>query len=69
MKTVGVYSFETKVVSRGYYVYKETSWSKDRDEEEVRLMLSLKQVKVPKKLTHTLVPFMLKRNISKDGKQ
>ena len=34
-----------------------------------RLKLNLKLVKVTKILTHALVPFLLLRNISKDGKQ
>ena len=36
---------------------------------EKRLKLSLKLDKVAKILTHALVPFLLLRNISKDGKQ
>ena len=40
-----------------------------RLEMEKRLKLNLKRVKVPKKLTHTLVSFLPRRNISKDRKQ
>ena len=39
MSTVSVYSFtlKTKIVTRGYYVYKKTSWSKAWDGEEVKV--------------------------------
>ena len=36
MTTVGVYSFEAKIASRGYDVYKEASRRKARDGEEVK---------------------------------
>ena len=40
-ETVGVYSLEAKITSCGYYVYKKTSWSKARDEEEVKIDLEM----------------------------
>ena len=43
MATVGVYSFEVKVVSRNHHVYKVTSWSKARDREEVKVGLETSQ--------------------------
>ena len=43
MTTVGVYPFEAKIASRGYHDYKETSWSKARDGEEVKVELETSQ--------------------------
>ena len=43
MPTVGVYSFQSKIASRGYPVYKETSWSKVRDDKEVKVELETSQ--------------------------
>ena len=43
MPTVGVYSFQSKIASRGYPVYKETSWSKARDDKEVKVDLETSQ--------------------------
>ena len=40
-----------------------------RFEMEERLKLSLKRVKDLKMLTYTLLPFVLRRNISKDKRQ
>ena len=36
-----VYSFEAKIASCGYHVYKETSWSKTRDGQKVKVELKL----------------------------
>ena len=66
MATVGVYSFEVNIASPGYRVFKETSWSKVQDGKEVKFNLETSQSSI---LTHTLVPFVLKSNISKDEKQ
>ena len=67
MATVNVYAFEAKIASRCYHIYKETSWSMDRDGEEVKVEPETSQSS--KKLNDTPVPFVLKRNISKDGRQ
>ena len=42
MAIVGVYSYEGKIASRGYDVYKKTSWRKARDGEEVKVELETK---------------------------
>ena len=43
MATAGVYSFETKIASPGYHIYKETSKSKARDREKVNVELETSQ--------------------------
>ena len=62
-----MYSFKAKIASRGYHVFKETSWSNAKEGDEVKVELETN--KSSKKLTHMLVPFVRKRNTSKDGKQ
>ena len=34
-----MYSFKAKIVSRGYHVFKETSWSNAKEEDEVKVGL------------------------------
>ena len=60
-----LYSLKAKIASRGYHVFKETSWSNAKEGDEVKVELETN--KSSKKLTHTL--FVRKRNTSKDGKQ
>ena len=43
MATAGVYTFEDKIDSRGYHVYKETFWGKARDSKEVNVELETSQ--------------------------
>ena len=43
METVGTQSFDAKIASRSYHVYKETSWSKNQDGEEVKVELETRQ--------------------------
>ena len=62
-----MYSFKAKIASRGYHVFKETSWSNAKEGDELKLSSKLTKVQI--KLTHMLAPFMRKRNTSKDGKQ
>lgn len=66
MIAVGVYTFEAKIASRGHHVYKETSWSKAPGEEEVNIEIKTSQSS--KNIDHTLVLFVLRRNISKGVK-
>ena len=61
-----MYSFKANIASRGYHVFKETSWSNAKGGDEVKVELETNKFK--KKLTHMLVPFVRKRT-SKDGKQ
>ena len=42
MTTVGEYSFEARIASCGYHVYKET-WSKARDGENIKVDLDTRQ--------------------------
>ena len=69
MAIVGVHSFEAKIASRGYHICKRNSWSKARDGKEIKVQLETSQSSKKKTLTYTLVSFVLRRNISKDGKQ
>ena len=62
-----MYPFKAKIASRGYHVFKETSWSNAKEGDEVKVELEANKFK--KKLTHMLVPFVQKRNTSKDGIQ
>ena len=59
-----MYSFKAKIASRGYHVFKETSWSNAKEGDEVKV-----ELETNKSLTNMLVPFVRKRNTSKDGKQ
>ena len=43
MATVGVYSFEANIDSCGYHEYKETSWSKVQDGENIKAELETSQ--------------------------
>ena len=65
MATVCIYSFEAKIASRSYQVYKETSWSKTQYGEDVKVELEASQ----NSERTELVPFVQRRNISKDRKQ
>ena len=67
MATVGVYSFAAKTASRGCQAYEETSWSKVQDREKDKVELEMSQSS-KKKLTHTLLSFVLRRNITKNKK-
>ena len=62
-----MYSFKAKVASRGYHVFKETSWSNAKEGAEVTVELETN--KSSKIIDPYLVPFVRKRNTSKDGKQ
>ena len=65
-----MYSFKAKIASRGCHVFKETSWSNAKEGDEVKVELeSNKSSKKKKKIDPLLVPFVRKRNTSKDGKQ
>ena len=64
MATVGIYTFEAKLF---FVAIKSTKRPPGAMHEmEKRLKLILKRVKVPKKLTSTLVPFVLKEISKRD---
>ena len=58
-----MYSFKAKIASRGYHGFKETSWRNAKEGDEVKVELETN------KSSNKIVPFVRKRNTSKDGKQ
>ena len=39
-----MYSFKAKIASRGYYVFKETSWSSAKEGHEVKVELETNKI-------------------------